>query len=142
MPHKLLLTYDVKGDLVRGEQFTVSLTIKNIGDIVFGGGKIASYRLEVERLVQTVLIDKLPKVPALLPFASTEVTHTFNLSAEGHGWLVAVIQADDGQPVEHYQNPNFSTGGEWRNSIYITRREDAQIISLLQRIVELLSKRP
>ena len=138
--HKLLITYKVSGELVRAEGIDLILIVKNMGDVAFTGGRFSSIRLEFSAVTSSVSESDLQEIPVLEPQAEAESTYRLFLPVDGFGWVVAQVKADDGQPVEHYQNQSFATGQEWRNSIYVERREERHIISLLEKIATLLER--
>ncbi len=140
MPHKLLILHSIEGELVRQNPFQVKLQVKNLGESSFSG-KFTLISIESRQADYATSkgISELPSIHDLGPNNSIELgPFIFFLMAEGFAWIKAVIVADDNQPVEHCQNPSFSMGNEWRNGIYVKKREDVEIIGLLRQIVSLL----
>lgn len=136
-PHKLLISYSTEGWLVRDETFRVDLVVKNIGDAEFVGGKFKSVRLELTDLTSTKL--EHPMISRLDPQKEAKFSFNFQPQNDGLGWIAVEIEADDERPVEYYQSPTFfHIEPEWRNTVYISSREDMQVIGLLSKIVTLL----
>lgn len=140
--HKILVGYIPEKELVSGNggNFTVSFT--NLGEAKFEG-RIDSIRFEFREADVTSSLprDRMPSLPPISPNETVKVALSIYMPCSGNGWILTKVVANDGQPVDHFQNVNYSTGEEGRNNIYVMRFEDKQIIELMNKIVILLGKR-
>jgi len=123
------------GEVIRGEPFTVLLTVKNLADTNFPGGRIKSMKVRFASLETGVTQEK--SIPTLSPGAESTLQYTFTVNENGTGWLVLAIEANDQQPIEYYQTPEFKVPGtEWMYHIYSVDREKLQIVALLARLAK------
>ena len=104
MPHKLLFSWDLLGYLARDDALDVELTVKNIGEAPFSG-KFTSITFAFPQVTMSVFSNELPNISNLQPNVPLTLPK-IKMYAMNHGlsWIRARVQADDGQPVEHYQN--------------------------------------
>jgi hypothetical protein len=144
VPHKLMISYRIRGKAVREQKFGLILKFTNIGDKVFSGGRITSIRLELSDWWHSITRAKLLPVPRIEPRKSieTKVPFPFVANSDGLGWLTVSIEADDGKPVEHYEHPGHPMGDKVQLALYVVNREQAHIISLLEQMIQLLKGLP
>jgi len=143
--HRLLIKCRLEGDEpVRSKRFVFTLTVQNIGDDVFPGGRFSRIELECTGLgLVTHMADtRLPTIPKLGKGETTELTGMHLApAAEGSSWLIGEVQSDDQRSVRHYLTERIDAGDVWRWAIYVRRLDDFRIISLLEKIVALLEKK-
>jgi hypothetical protein len=140
--HKLLIEFRLGSEPIREQPLEITLKFTNISDRVFPGGKVVMFGLifaDGHTIVDTNE-SELPNIPPIEPNNSFETAHTFFPLLEGFTWIRAKVHANDNQEINYYQNPNYTTGNEWRNGIYVVNKENKTIISLLSEIAKSLRK--
>ncbi len=143
MQHKLLIVTKGPLEIVRRAPFQLSVSVKNLGDVDFGGGKIVRVHIDQPPNLTGTPSPEQIIVPPLKPQESSPeiLLPEIVCPMEGFAWFYARIEANDSQPVEHYQSIRFSTGEDWRYPVYISSRESARIIALLERVLAVLEKK-
>lgn len=141
MAHKLEINCRYEGVFVRREEFRLIVSVTNIGDKTFSGGKFTSIRLFFSHLYDCYpKVPNLPDIPSLEPMSSfTSIPFLFNPYNEGLATLIIRVEANDGQPVELYvHGQEKKIPGDWLGPVYVSNRENMHIISLLEEVLRLL----
>ena len=143
MTHKLLIRHMWRPTPVREEALKIKFVVENIGEEVFSGGKISSVRVYLPEGITIILMpEKMPILPEIKPNSSYEIEPLdFFPIREGLARVEVKVEAYDNKPIEYFQNPASSTGEIWKNFMYIRKKEDQIIISLLEKLIGILSKR-
>jgi hypothetical protein len=132
--------YFEEGQLVREKESHLVLTVTNIGNEIFTGGKLKSVRLFFTHPYDcgpTVPI--LPEIAPIGPMSSWILSPIpFKPYADGPATLIVGVEANDGQPVELYSVRRKRMPRDWLAPLYVLNREHVQIISLLEQVVRLL----
>ena len=150
MAHKLLIEAKVRThkrfskylkdyEVIRGETFTITFTIRNIADKEFVGGVVKS--LSVAFGIGESGVRQIPsfqyKIPAIAPDDEYELAHGFMVPATGGGWVNLEIEANDKEPIEYYQvQSQEPLQDKWVYPLYSVDRETVEILSLLKRLVK------
>jgi hypothetical protein len=141
-PYRLLIEYTLKPDTPTStEPFEVRLKLTNIGDAVFPGGELTRFAIRTTEIVHSASKSALQKISPIKPNESVELKpHAFLAQTDGVCWIEVELIANDGGPVELFQNPELNMGKSWTNVFRIKNKETEVIISLLKEITKLLGK--
>jgi hypothetical protein len=132
-------------EAVRGSLFDLVFTITNIGDEEFPGGTVGKITVgestPLGGMGKDAKLGDESKIGRLKPGESWKpITLSIALEWEGVTKITLQVTASDAQPVEHYQNRNFPTKGEWFNFYFSVNRESLLILDILERITIQLGK--
>lgn len=145
MPHKLFIKYTVKvdselskylgeGEVIRGEPFRVSFTIKNIANEDFPGGIIKTFKARFAGVEWTASEEQ--PLSTLAPAAHSVFARDLLALSSGNAWLVLGIEANDKQPIEYYQSVKAKLEGpRWESPIFVVEREWLRIEHLLEQLI-------
>lgn len=132
MVHSLLLTsqYDLP---VRGKDLEISVSVTNIGDYTFPGGKIEYFRVNFPDIYTAAAIE-VPPISPIHPEHDFIFKHTFLLKDEGFAWIEVKLSSNDGEPVDHYRNRQSKSDESWIHAIYVDNPLLMKIIQQLEEI--------
>jgi len=151
MPHKLLIEYalDQNSELkvflkphevVMGEPYSISISITNLGEESFPGGKIESGRIDYLGVGLAPAYQDLTdhfSFEEIGPGRSIKIKlfeQTMPVR-EGDTWIRVKIASRDGQSIEYYQKKDERLKeDEWLNVFQVVNRQLLQIIQLLNKL--------
>jgi hypothetical protein len=139
------LGYLTETEVVRQTPFKVHLSIQNLGELAFPGGKIIQRAIESASLFAQVksFVEEPLEVPPIGPGMKIDLDPwPMMVEFEGPVWITVKMEAKDGQSIEMYQVPGGSPTGtnEWRNLIYVVNRERLYTMMLLRDILKKLGE--
>ncbi len=126
--------YLIPNELVRGEECTLRVLIKNMGETKFPGGELINPRVEwmgVTTILESKTIEALD-VGESREYDFGSITPRNN----GVSWIKIGIKAQDGKKVLYYQDEDGLPldKPEWMGGFYVIDRELLNIILLLRDI--------
>lgn len=143
MVYKLLISYELNPkEVVQGNIYTIKISITNIGEDTFPGGRIKLFQVKYEGFDSPTQ----SKMPSVLPeISNIEVNETINLIPhrfyalkDGVSWVNINIESNDKEKIEFYQSPKALIEPIWKSPFNISNRENKEIIDLLHKILEKL----
>ncbi len=156
--YHLLITYDVKVkgrkykkylkpyEVVRGEEFELTLYVKNIGDKEFPGGEFEEFRIDwmglggMGAVVTRYSEPDLPKIPRLQPEEGIELEEiSVTPPVEGPGWIKFEVISNDGQNVKLYRDEEEGED-EWIGFIYVVNRELLEVTISISKFFNVFKK--
>lgn len=117
--------------------FTIGLTITNIGTDVFVGGKLTSLRTTWgEQIVTDMLTRANPVIPSLEPEKTLQIfKFPTRAEAEGVAWIMLQMIANDNRHIEYYQKREVRhPQNEWMNHFYVLSKSEILLIKILDAI--------
>jgi len=144
--YKLLITHKIEPEkILSDDSFQIKLNLKNIGGIPFPGGEIALVQVRYSGLdgsTQTYDSSKLPKIQALDMNQSLELEPlSFLALTDGLAWITIRFKPPTDGEIHLFQSLTYDMGNNWGNLLKVRNRDYETIISLLQKITELLERR-
>jgi hypothetical protein len=128
-------------EIVRGVNTRFRFRIKNIGESIFPGGKLANDTIAFGNLLGTQSIEMLAypdkkSIPELKPNETHIFKTEFFSQLSGALSIKLTIESNDKDKVEHYQNEGFPPSKEWFALIMVLDRENLEQILLLRELVK------
>ncbi len=126
-------------EVPRGNIFTASFTVKNIGKSVFPGGTLTFEVVYTKRLSWGSDPNDLP---GLQPDKSYEFEFTQPVPTflDGLGWIYVEIASKDGEKVNLYKSIEDGIVEKWGQPFLVVNRELLEIKAELSRLASLLEE--
>lgn len=161
MAHKLSISLDRSSDseldsmfvriydnYVRGEDYTISINVKNISSLPFPGGIVKDFWTEYlqTRGIEAHFRQYIKKeVPQLKTGEQQNLGPApWIPGVEGPGWFKVQVEAVDGQSVEYYREVagkvELEGSALWYTGFFVINRESVLIAKQLQDLKALLTK--